>query len=335
MTYYKKILIICPGGTIAAAGPEALHQLAAKLNQLQQPAVMVYHPFNKAFSVPVQYEKYQVPVELFQDEADTLIVYPEIFTALALKPRHAKTAIWWMSVNNFTCIRYANPLRDKIRYWKNILKGRIPWQGINALKKLSHFAQSHYATEFLDQHGINSFSLSDPIPVYTDSEYLDALTSRLEKTYRENIICYNPSKGAKITEKLIAAYPQWSFKPLRGLNREQLADAFLSAKIYIDFGHHPGKDRLPREAAIHGCCIITGVYGSAANPIDIPIPEQCKLDDRKENFLTSFGMIVTEIFDNFDLCSQELKMYRNIISQEPANFESQIIKAFRLGSQRP
>ncbi len=335
MNYYKKILIICPGGATGAAGPEALHQLAADLNRLQQPAVMVYHPFNKTFAVPTPYVKYQVPVENFQDQEGTLIVYPEIFTALALKPKHAKTAIWWMSVNNFTCIRYANPLRDKIRYWKNILKGRIPWQGINALKKLSHFAQSHYATEFLAQHGINSCSLADPIPVYTDTEYLDALTLRLEKTYRENIICYNPSKGVKITDRLIEAYPQWSFKPLQGLNREQLADAFLKAKIYIDFGHHPGKDRLPREAAIHGCCVITGVYGSAANSIDIPILDRYKLDDLNENFLPSFGKIAAEIFDNFDLCSQELKMYRNIISQEPANFQRQIIKAFKLDSEQP
>ncbi len=332
MSYYKKVLIICPGGAIAAAGPEALHQLAAHLNRLQQSAVMIYHPFNKTFAVPAPYAKYQVEVEHFQDKEDTLIVYPEIFTALALKPKQAKTAIWWMSVNNFTCIRYANPIRDKIRYWKNILKGRIPWRGINALKKLSHFAQSHYATEFLAQNGINAFSLSDPIPVYTDTDYLHSLTLRLEKTNRENIICYNPSKGAEITDRLIKAYPQWSFKPLRGLNREQLADAFLSAKVYIDFGHHPGKDRLPREAAIHGCCVITGVYGSAANPIDIPIPGRYKLDDRKENFLTAFGKIIAEIFENFDLCTQELTMYRNIISQEPTNFDSQIIKAFRLDS---
>ena len=335
MNYYKKILIICPGGATGSAGPEALHQLAANLNRLQQLAVMVYHPFNKSFVVPAPYAKYQVPVEPFQDEAGTLIVYPEIFTALALKPKQAKTAIWWMSVNNFTCIRYANPLRDKIRYWKNKLKGRIPLQGINALKQLSHFAQSHYATEFLAKNGITSYPLSDPIPVYTDAEYLASLASRLENTYRENIICYNPNKGAKITEQLIKAYPAWSFKPLQGLNREQLATAFLTAKIYIDFGHHPGKDRLPREAAIHGCCVITGVYGSAANSIDIPIPDRFKLDVKKENFLTTFGKIAAEILDNFDTCSQELKMYRNIISLEPENFNSQIIKAFSLDADHP
>jgi len=46
----------------------------------------------------------------------------------------------------------------------------------------------------------------------------------------------------------------------------------VSRKLYVDFGKHPGKDRMPREAAVHGCCIITGRRGAAGNPFDIPIP---------------------------------------------------------------
>ena len=33
-------------------------------------------------------------------------------------------------------------------------------------------------------------------------------------------------------------------------------------QVYIDFGHHPGQDRLPREAVQCGCVVITGTRGS-------------------------------------------------------------------------
>ena len=33
---------------------------------------------------------------------------------------------------------------------------------------------------------------------------------------------------------------------------------WMHPKLYIDFGGFPGKDRLPREAVMHDCCIITG-----------------------------------------------------------------------------
>ena len=44
---------------------------------------------------------------------------------------------------------------------------------------------------------------------------------------------------------------------------EQVVDLMSESKVYIDFGNHPGKDRIPREAVINGCCVITGVRGSA------------------------------------------------------------------------
>jgi len=112
MNDFKKILIICPGGAMTA-GPEALHQLAAELNQLKQTAVMVYHPFHKTFSTPIPYQKYQTPVETFSDEDDNLIVYPEIFTNLALKTKHAKAAIGGFLLKTLTVFGIRNPYENK------------------------------------------------------------------------------------------------------------------------------------------------------------------------------------------------------------------------------
>lgn len=327
MPRYRKVLVTCPGDAMTA-GPEALHQLVAEINALGQPAEIVYHPFERSFETPAAYRRHGAPVGRYADEPGTLVVFPEIFTPLALKVRQAEAAIWWMSVNNFTGVRYGRPWRDKLRYWKYVLKGLRPWGGVKALAHLRQFAQSDYARDFLAGHDVGSEPLSDPIPVYTEPEYVAALPARLAAAQRGDTILYNPNKGAKITAKLLAAYPQWRFRPLRGLDREQLAQAFLDAKLYIDFGHHPGKDRLPREAAIHGCCVVTARHASAANPVDVPIPERCKLDVNAPDFVGRFGAVVTDIFANFDARSAELAGYREVIAREPQEWRRQVRAAF-------
>jgi hypothetical protein len=225
-------------------------------------------------------------------------------------------------------VRSARPWRDKLRYWKYVLKGKRPWGGVQALAHLRQFAQSDYARAFLADHGLASEPLSDPIPAYTEPAYLAALPPRLAAAQRSDTVLYNPSKGAKITARLMAAYPQWRFRPLRGLDREQLAQAFLEAKVYIDFGHHPGKDRLPREAAIHGCCVVTARHGSAANPVDVPIPERCKLDVQDPEFVAKFGALIEDIFSNFGARVAELDSYREVIAREPIAWRAQVKAAF-------
>mmetsp|Transcript_42175 Transcript_42175/g.61623 ORF Transcript_42175/g.61623 Transcript_42175/m.61623 type:complete len:139 (+) Transcript_42175:192-608(+) len=49
------------------------------------------------------------------------------------------------------------------------------------------------------------------------------------------------------------------------------------AKVYIDFGPHPGMDRLPREAALANCLVITNTSGAAKYKEDVPIPGQYKI----------------------------------------------------------
>jgi hypothetical protein len=327
MPRYAKVLVVCPGGAMTA-GPEALHQLVGEASRLGQRAEIVYHPFDRSFETPEAYRQHGAPVGRYADEAGTLIVWPEIFTTLALRVRQAEAAIWWMSVNNFTGERYGRPWRDRLRAWKYTLKGRRPWGGVKALAHLRHFAQSDYARVFLAAQGVGSEPLSDPIPVYTDPAYVAALPGRLAQARRGDTILYNPTKGAPITARLMAASPLWEFKPLRGLDREQLADAFLGAKLYIDFGHHPGKDRLPREAALHGCCLITARHGSAANAVDVPIPQSCKLDVSDPGLERRFAEVAGDVFARYGECFAELAAYRATIAREPLEFRRQVAAAF-------
>jgi hypothetical protein len=324
---YSSVLVVCPSEKVTA-GPEALHMLAAGLNRLGQPAAMVYHPFDKPASPAPAYEKYAVPVTRYSDTPGSLIVFPEIFTSLALDVGRAQAAIWWLSVNNFTCERYGNPLRDRFRYFRNQVMRRSPWGGVPALRHLRHIAQSHYAEEFLKGYGVAPQFLADPIPVYLEPEYQARLPGKLARAQRQNHILYNPLKGAAVTARLRAAFPDWTFRPLQGLDREQLADAFLSAKLYIDFGHHPGKDRLPMEAALHGCCVIAARHGAAADPVDMPVPDRYKLDVKASDFVANFGALVQDIFANFASRARDFDRYRAKIAAERDAFDADIAIIF-------
>lgn len=59
---------------------------------------------------------------------------------------------------------------------------------------------------------------------------------------------------------------------------EQVMKTMDESMMYIDFGNHPGKDRIPREAALRDCIILTSTNGSAHNELDVPIASEFKFD---------------------------------------------------------
>jgi hypothetical protein len=322
MNKFNKILVACPANMVTG-GPEALHQLVAHMRSLGLPAFIVYLPFDELAQTPMPYKKYQAPVALYEDSFDQLVIFAEVNPMLAMKVKNAKAALWWLSLENFLERRHVSVFRDRLRYFKKVLKGDRPLMGAAGLKKLIHFSQTEHSTQYLKSCGI------DPVPLI-DSINEDFLTDRyLDKIdHKKDIVLYNPTKGKKITAALIKDNPQWEFIPLKGLNPQQLSEKLYQAKLYIDFGHHPGRDRMPREAAMHGCCLITGVLGSAGNGIDLPIPKKYKIDSSLPNFLMTFKSLASDLMMNFDSHYHELDGYRVWLKNEPSIFKQQIADYF-------
>ncbi len=328
MQQFEKFLVVCPADTVTG-GPEALHQLVAHMRDLGLNSYIVYLPFDQGAVTPHQYRKYEAPIGAYDDSEGNLIIFPEVFPMLALKVQKARAALWWLSLENFLERRHVSIFRDKFRYLKKCLKGERPFFGAATLKKLIHFSQTEHSTQYLRSCGIEPVPLIDSIneDFLTDT-YLNAWA------YKDNVILYNPSKGKKITGQLIAQNPQWTFIPLIGLAPDEMSKMLYSAKLYIDFGHHPGRDRLPREAAMHGCCLITGRLGPAGNSVDLPINDQYKLDTLNPNFFDKFKLLVQDVFANFDKHNEHFVSYRKWVKSEPVVFKRQIADFF-LKNNRP
>jgi hypothetical protein len=95
---------------------------------------------------------------------------------------------------------------------------------------------------------------------------------------RARCVAYNPAKGLPATQRVIRALDGvTTFHPIKGLTHAETVELLKGSLIYLDLGGHPGRDRLPREAAVAGCVVLVGKRGAAANDIDIPIPDEYKL----------------------------------------------------------
>lgn len=335
---FSKIFVLCPGGLVTG-GAELLHQLVDRLRRFGQAAYISYLPPGKSFALPEAYRHYDAPQSRIEDESGNLVVFPEVSTRYVKRVRHADCAIWWLSVdyyfrypqnhrfaNPFTQIR-ANRFYDPVRY----LRGRLRNRSLDSMRTLRHFAQSRYAQDFLRQRGIEAMMLSD----YLGAEHLRETGADIDRHDKHDIIVFNPKKGADITARLIRALPGHRFVPIQNLDAHGVAQLLRSAKVYIDFGHHPGKDRPPREAAMAGCCVIVGGAGASAAGLDYLVPPGCRLDPHAPGFVDAFGALVDRIYADYPAMARAFDPWRAAIRREQAEFDAQVAAIFTLSDGRP
>lgn len=312
-----RIYVCCPGDAVTG-GPELLHQLVHALRGMGRDAFITYFPFDHRFEKPAAYVAYDAPSAPVEDVPGSTVILPEVATHLARCLQHACVFVWWLSVDNYYVIFRDSAVLDLVRRVRSRLRGRL---GLSALKGCGHFTQSHYARAFLAGHGIRAEMLTDCLgEAHLASESLPLP--------REDVVLYNPRKGMRITRRLISAAPGVRFLPLTGMSASEIREALARAKLYIDFGHHPGKDRFPREAAMAGCCVITGRRGAAANDSDVPIPDRYKLDERAPDFVASFLHVTQTVFADYEVCAADFAAYRECIQAEPSRFLAQIRRIF-------
>ena len=306
-----KIFVVCPGGVVTG-GPELLHQLVDELRGFGVQAFMSYHPFDRSFDVPAAYKHYNISQQQPEDTSGNILVIPESATRLVRSFHSMRIVIWWQSVDNY----YRIPSQKGWRAWvPKAIANRLARLPLNALRPYLHAVQSEYARLHLEEHGIAASKLGDYLALAHRETDADIV--------REDVVTYNPRKGADISTRLKAALPNIVFRPIENMTSEQVNHLLKSVKLYMDFGPHPGKDRLPREAAAAGACVVTGMQGSARNSIDIPIPQKYKIDEYSIDLPQKFERLVNDVFNDFETASLDFDDYRAKIFDERQEFSTQ------------
>ncbi|MEY3678584.1 MAG: hypothetical protein RI924_725 [Bacteroidota bacterium] len=325
------VYVVCPANS-ATGGPELLHQLAFKLRCMGVRASMYY--FNAATEYPVHpnYRSYAVPfVKTIENLPEHWIIFPE--TALNHLSNKAwnrlQKVIWWLSIDNyFLKVKQSKKsILSQINAYLHGKQGALSMPSLAELFQqdhLYHLAQSAYAIDFLNQKGFqNTAYLSD----YLNPVFLEE-SGKIDLNKKKDQVLYNPKKGFEFTQKLMAAAPELNWIALENMTPKQVADTLAESKVYIDFGQHPGKDRFPREAAVMGCCVITGKRGSAAFEEDLHLPKGFKFDDAEAEIPNILAKITCCLTD-FDRQQSQFADYIEKIKLEESKFDEDLKNLFK------
>jgi hypothetical protein len=219
-------------------------------------------------------------------------------------------ALWWLSLDNALP---QNPalLEDDFR------------RQFFADPGLAHFYQSDYAKIFLQTSGaVQYHAMSD----YTDQEFVhrsQIVSENPPIASRAKQICYFPNKGAELAARFIDGRGRIAqkveFVPIVNMSKMQVRDTLFNSPLYIDFGGHPGKDRVPREASIAGAVVLLHAAGAARHYADHPLaPEYLFTDEDVES--GRLHRQVEEILREPEIHRKNQHLYRDAILLERERF---------------
>lgn len=329
---FKEVLIFSPD--TPTGGPEALHQLADVLNSMGAVARMVYIgefstlvPEGDTLTCTVSedaparitYKEYNAPpLTSAKLTSETLLIFPEIWIDFAvdcINRTSAQLAIWWLSVDN-------SPLFYRER--------NLDFENLLFRHRLLHFYQSHYALHMLLERGATNLA---PLFDFTTRSFvfrgLGDLTHN--KNHRVHSIAYFPNKAGpkavEYLESLAARNPSVSLVAIKNMTKSQVAETLWNTKIFIDFGHSPGKDRMPREAAALGVVVFVRKVGAARFSNDYPIGENYFFTDADlDNYSLEQRVLAALSFPEFSTEAQSVM--RNRAALEYEEFCLQIRQSF-------
>jgi len=315
-------IVIMAGAGQSTGGAELLHQLAHVLGAAGLRAHILYFPFDRAHGHHAALGMYAFDIIRIEDVPDdAVMVFSEVSSYQIARFPGREIVFWWLSVDNYFASR-------KTKYW--VANRLAPWAFLDMAKPRQrdrihhHLFQSEYARLFLEKVGAPRVAhLGDYI---NDAFFAAALGVDIDR--KENILLYNPAKGLEVTRRLLAAPRNYEAIPISGLSRAEVIGLLTRAKIYIDFGNHPGQDRIPREAATLGCCVITNRRGSAANAFDIPIPDLYKINEASPTFIARAHDLIGDILERFPHHHARFAAYRDMIAHQKTDFERAAVDLF-------
>jgi len=293
-------------------GPFALFQLAKAIQSFGVPVEMAFINQgeingNEHFCKILYHDDFTMPALLgikptlcHQFTKSDLLIFPEVYVQFMEKIQnygYTNTVFWWLSWQKFP-IQFIEQL--------NIAK---------TLHQSKHIFQSVYASQQAQQFGHDGLIVSD----YTVLE--NTQTSAWED--RPYDVCYLPRKSVGAESVLAELAEDYKVLKLENMSHTESLEAIAKSKIFIDFGNHPGKDRIPREAAALGCIPVVHKAGATAITQDVPLPDYLKPATKLFFVKGHFKHLITIILDNYTSILSDLTPYREQIANEKSVFYTQ------------
>lgn len=331
-----KIYIICPYKK--SGGPRSLHQLGNKLID-RGIDTYVYYGYRG-----IHYETDQLLyadskmkiAENIEDRKENMLIVPEIDTGWLNNFHNVKGTIWWLSLHFYleNNIWRRSKFRTKLlgqphffaylRYFRDKLKEPVVnYVTPENLRNVTyHLYNCEYVHDYLLKQGVQKSKMSylcGPIDIKEKDNFL---------INKGNLILYNPAKASpyilrKVLKYMKDNYPNYELKALHNLSHKDVLQYLASAKVYLDLGYFPGPERIPREASMSYCNIITSTMGAAANDEDVPIPQKFKFALNKKN-VPKICKLMVDMCNNYNEYLHYYDRYRDKTLSQINNFDLEI-----------
>ncbi len=307
-----KIFVMCPANVVTG-GPESLHQMVDMLGRIGRDAYLVYDS-ETAAEVASDYKKYSVKqTAIVEDESENILIVPEIWTYKLRQYKNIQKCIWWLSVDFYLS-----------------LDGSFSFKSVEN-SSITHLCHSYYAKQFLRKKGLKKTAM---VSSYLNQKHIRQGTVKP----RGNKVLYNPKKGRVIMNMIMKQAPDIDWFPIEKRSAEQVAELMRTSKVYVDFGHFPGKERMPREAILNGCCIVVGKRGAAANAEDLPLSDNYKFAVSPLWRFRKFYQIpriikrVRDCLNNYESKVKDFQSHRQTIIDAENIFKKQAEHVFALNT---
>ena len=334
---FDTVYVFYPRG-LRTGGPEALHQLVDALRKSGQQAFLV--PFLGTEKAPRvrDYEVYDAPeAPRAVDVAGNAVIVPEVWIDLLREFTQAQRMCWWLSIDYspvFRIIRSRSDDKAGLGNEHNVSpRQRLKDIAISLRPRRElvnttlHLVQSHYAWAYL-------YSRLNVVPTlisdYTQLFRIEGFRSE-DATDRGRTVAYNPKKGSQLTERVIARTSDIEWRPLINMTADDVYTSLASTAIYLDLGQHPGKDRMPREAAYLGAVTVVARRGAGAFTQDVPLPWQHKVQPTDPDFLDKTVALLDRVLTEPQSHHESQATYRSSLLSEKEVFFAEVQRAFVQG----
>ena len=229
---------------------------------------------------------------------------------------------WWP--HDTTAID-EGPLRTMRESWRRMKDTglmRIPRTGIDAasIAFAEHTVRRNinFGTQSFYGRGYVRTNLGKDAFLLTDYPRLPTVKS---ETRDPNLVLYNGAKGQWKIGDLQRCLPDVRFEPLQHMSYDEVCQALSRASLYVEIGHLPGRDRLPREAANYGTPTVMLARGAGYCWADFPIGERYRIP-YTEDWADHMAPVIRDVLADPTDINETQQSFREWVAGEPQRYEA-------------
>lgn len=176
------------------------------------------------------------------------------------------------------------------------------------------FAQAYYSQGFVREVlGRSATIITDPIRI------VDVPARPRER----NVVLFNKAKSWSLVPEVMRLLPEVEFRAVEGMSFPQVAEALSTASVYLELGHLPGRDRMPREAAHFGTPVVCLARGAGYCWQDVPLPVGYRVSYR-QGWPAKAAEAIARVLDDPLQAATDQEPYRAWVAGERERYEASV-----------